>query len=253
MLSHIHTGRFRLHWVTIAVPPVCNERRAVRSAVCWPLDDPETNIPIFLSRDAMLARYILCDSPVLVRLSVLLAAEGCYGTDDRHAHHKYCIVGVGAMISCLTPVGLKHVQLNLSTAVRAENPPNRDYSYGFPFFLLLSYACIVKRFTASVQWRGRREGMEKGEGRRRKRREGTGLASSFFNFWLRALSSLSCRPQSESVRYSGHAATYLIVKGQTVTWPCLLVLYSMLFWNVYVQFSVVLRVLLKSCFSPTTL
>jgi len=30
----------------------------------------------FLSRDAMLARYILCDCSVLVRLSVLLGAEG---------------------------------------------------------------------------------------------------------------------------------------------------------------------------------
>ena len=163
----------------------------------------------------MLARYILCDSPVLVRLSVLLGAEGCYGTDDRHAHHKYSIVGVGAMISCLTPVGLKHVQLNLSTAVRAENPPNRDY--GFPIFYYYTTPVSSNASRPLFSEGGRREGMEKGEGRTRKRREGTGLASSFFNFWLRALSSLSCRPQSESVRYSGHAATYLIVKGQTVT------------------------------------
>jgi len=52
----------------------------------WTLDDPLTNIPIFLSRKAMLPQNILCDSPVLVRLSVLLGAEGlrdaksCRGT-----------------------------------------------------------------------------------------------------------------------------------------------------------------------------
>jgi len=40
------------------------------------LDDPHTNIPYFLSRDAMLARYILGDGPVLVRPSVRLGAEG---------------------------------------------------------------------------------------------------------------------------------------------------------------------------------
>jgi len=40
----------------------------------------------FVSRDAMLARYILCDGPLLVRPSVLLGAEGprdaksCRGT-----------------------------------------------------------------------------------------------------------------------------------------------------------------------------
>ena len=72
------------------------------------LDDPQTNIPIFVSCDAMLARYILCYSPVLVRPSVLLGAEGprdansCRGT--RVATSSYMIgpsmrpIAIGAAI-----------------------------------------------------------------------------------------------------------------------------------------------------------
>ena len=155
---------------------------------------------------------------MLVRLSVLLGAEGCYGTDDRHAHHKYSIVGVGAMISCLTPVGLKHVQLNLQL-FEPRIRPTVIMALWVPVFYYYPTPVSSNASQPLFSKGGRREGKEKGEGRKRKRREreGTGLASSFFNFWLWALSSLSCRPQSESVRYSGHAATYLIVKGQTVT------------------------------------
>jgi len=83
------------------------------------LGDPRTNIYKKLSRDAMLARYILCDGPVLVRPSVWLGAEGtrdtksCRGTRvvasssmrptatdaqlwrGRSIHAAYCYWGCG--------------------------------------------------------------------------------------------------------------------------------------------------------------
>ena len=52
-------------------------------------DDRHTNVPIFLLRDAILARYrpILCYGPVFVRPSVWLVAEGpCNAKSCRRTH-----------------------------------------------------------------------------------------------------------------------------------------------------------------------
>jgi len=66
----------------------------------------------FLSHDAMLARYILCDGSVLVRLSVLLRAEGprdansCRGTRrDVVVHAAYCY-RLAAVAWSVRPCGL---------------------------------------------------------------------------------------------------------------------------------------------------
>jgi len=57
------------------------------------LDDPQTYIPFF-SRDAMLARYILCDGPVLVRPCVLLGAEGPRDATHAEAPRREVVVHV---------------------------------------------------------------------------------------------------------------------------------------------------------------
>jgi len=81
--------------------PLEQKKQEIASSIQWhhfnDLRWPTDKYTKFLSHDAMLAWYVLCDAPVLVRLSVLLGAEGprdansCRGTRrDVVVHAAYC-------------------------------------------------------------------------------------------------------------------------------------------------------------------